>query len=60
MVEIEIGTMNQQCLDRRIADFDTLTNELNAWQQRRNQQKASIRWMFSLKKTYPNSSELLE
>jgi len=48
MVEIEIGNMNQQCLDRRIADRETLISELEAWESRRNQQKASINWMFDV------------
>jgi hypothetical protein len=67
MVEIEIGNMNQQCLDRRIADIETLANELAAWQLRRNQKKDSIRWMFNLdkardklKNAYPHPSKLLE
>ena len=42
MVEIEIGTMNQQCLDRRISTMDDLTAELAACQDRRNKDKASI------------------
>ena len=46
MVEIEIGNMNQQCLDRRIPDEQTLRQELSAWETRRNQKRASIHWMF--------------
>lgn len=48
MVEIEIGNMNQQCLDRRIPDWDTLAQELAAWEARRNEAKASINWMFKV------------
>lgn len=48
MVEIEIGNMNQQCLDRRIPDWSTLERELAAWEKRRNRQKASINWMFNI------------
>ena len=50
MVEIEIGTMNQQCLDRRIATLDLLKTELAAWEKRRNQEKASITWLFDVDK----------
>lgn len=50
MVEIEIGNMNQQCLDRRIPDWDNLINELAAWEKSRNEEKATIRWMFDLSK----------
>jgi hypothetical protein len=35
MVEIEIGNMNQQCLDRRISNWEMLKNELSAWQGNR-------------------------
>jgi len=48
MVEIEIGNMNQQCLDRRIPDWDTLMKELAAWEARRNDAQASINWMFKV------------
>jgi transposase len=48
MVEIEIGNMNQQCLDRRIGDRETLISELAAWEQRRNNKNASINWMFDV------------
>ena len=40
--------MNQQCLDRRMGDRDFLISELKAWEKRRNQQKASINWMFDV------------
>ena len=42
MVEIEIGNMNQQCLDRRIDSMDLLESELAAWETRRNRERASI------------------
>ena len=50
MVEIEIGNMNQQCLDRRIDSMDLLESELAAWETRRNEEKASINWMFDVDK----------
>ena len=50
MVEIEIGNMNQQCLDRRISGAETLKKELAAWETSRNNEKATIRWMFDLSK----------
>ncbi len=49
MVEIEIGVLSGQCLNRRIADPEMLRDEVAAWQERRNQEGASIKWMFSLK-----------
>ena len=48
MVEIEIGNMNQQCLDRRISSWDKLQSELVAWETRRNEAGASIKWMFNV------------
>lgn len=50
MVEIEIGNMNQQCLDRRIADWEMLKKELSIWEEARNNEKATIKWMFDLDK----------
>jgi transposase len=48
MVEIEIGVMVKQCLDRRIADKPTLISEIAAWERRRNAAKARINWMFTV------------
>jgi transposase len=46
MVEIEISVLASQCLDRRIPDRIALEREVAAWQNRRNAQKARIKWMF--------------
>ena len=35
MVEIEIGVLRGQCLDRRIDNKDYILSEIAAWQQRR-------------------------
>jgi transposase len=48
MVEIEIGVMVGQCLDRRIPDKATLIREIAAWEVRRNTEKAGIKWMFTI------------
>ena len=48
MVEIEIGVMVDQCLDRRIPDKATLIKEIAAWERRRNAEKARIEWMFTI------------
>ena len=40
MVEIEIGVMVSQCLDRRIPDKATLVSEIAAWERRRNAEGA--------------------
>ena len=47
MAEIEIGSLNKQCLDRRIGDMETLRAEVAAWVARRNLEGATIRWLFS-------------
>jgi len=48
MVEIEIGVLAGQCLDRRIPDMETLKREVDAWTGRRNASGARIRWFFDL------------
>lgn len=48
MVEIEIGVLVRQCLDRRIGDRVTLSREISAWQRQRNHEAARIRWLFGI------------
>ena len=50
MVEIEIGVLKGQCLDRRIESYDRLVAEIDAWQSQRNRSGARINWMFSTEK----------
>jgi transposase len=50
MVEIEIGVLRTQCLDRRLDSQHHLINEIAAWEQRRNASGARINWMFSTDK----------
>ena len=47
MVEIEIGVLRSQCLDRRIEDRNTLEAEIDAWLCQRNADRARIKWMFT-------------
>jgi transposase len=47
MVEIEIGVLRSQCLDRRIESRDSLIAEVAAWENQRNNSGARINWMFS-------------
>jgi hypothetical protein len=47
MVEIEIGVLRGQCLDRRIGERDQLESEIAAWQKQRNESGARIKWMFT-------------
>jgi hypothetical protein len=48
MVEIEIGVMVQQCLDRRIPEKATLVAAIAAWEQQRNREHAHINWVFTV------------
>jgi len=64
MVEIELGILSEQCLDRRIPDEGTLRREIAAWVGARNEQRATVHWRFDipdartkLARLYPNLSE---
>src|SRR5262245_34299913 len=48
MAEIELGVLTGQCLDRRIDNQPYLTAEVAAWEARRNQEEAKIRWTFTV------------
>lgn len=50
MVEIEIGVLRMQCLDRRIGDRERLESEIAAWERQRNASGARIEWMFTADK----------
>ena len=50
MVEIEIGVLRGQCLDRRIATRAQLVAEIAAWERQRNASGARIKWMFTTEK----------
>ena len=60
MAESELGVLATQCLDRRIPDKQTLTNEVAAWKTNRNKHHAKADWQFTtadarvkLKRLYP-------
>ena len=61
MVEIELSVLHRQCLNRRIADRQTLQSELEAWVKHRNSVAATTDWQFTtadarikLKHLYPS------
>lgn len=67
MVEVEIGVLRGQCLDRRIATQRRLVSEIAAWEQQRNASGARIKWMFTTEKArvkmgraYPEPATLRE
>lgn len=63
MAEIELSILERQCLDPRIPDEATLKAEVGAYEERRNAEKATIDWRFTLddartklKRLYPSPS----
>jgi hypothetical protein len=48
MVEIEIGVMVAQCLDRRIPSKEKWVSEIKAWERRRNREKTKNKWLFTV------------
>jgi len=61
MAETEIGILTGQCLDRRIDQTEVLCREVSAWENDRNDAKATINWRFTiadarvkLKNIYPS------
>jgi transposase len=64
MAECEFAVLTQQCLDRRLPDIATLSQEIAAWQAPRNRHHTRIKWGFSttdarvkLKRLYPSVSD---
>ena len=60
MAEIELSVLSRQCLNRRLPDQETLTQEVAAWEQARNAEQVTIDWQFTannarvkLKRLYP-------
>src|SRR3954452_19228217 len=67
MVEIEIGVLKGQCLDRRIDNRAELEREIAAWERERNAAGARVNWMFTTEKArtkmgraYPKPSAALD
>lgn len=50
MVEIEIGVLRTQCLDRRIGERTELESEIAIWERRRNASRDKIDWLFNCDK----------
>ena len=60
MAESELSVLSGQCLDRRIPDKQTLTEEVAAWEHARNKKHVKADWQFTtadarvkLKRLYP-------
>jgi transposase len=61
VAEMELSVVARQCLDRRIADLETLRREVAAWVATRNAAVVKVDWQFTtadarvkLKKLYPS------
>ena len=61
MAESELSVLSGQCLDRRIADKQTLVEEVAAWEASRNKNHTKADWQFTtadarvkLKRLYPS------
>jgi len=60
IAEVELSVLTSHCLDRRLADLETMQNEIKAWQQERNTKQKGVDWRFTtedacirLKRLYP-------
>ena len=61
MAEIELNVLNKQCLNRRIDNIEIVREEVEAWQEHRNNKDSKINWQFTskdsrikLKRLYPS------
>ena len=47
MAEIELSVLDRQVLDQRLNSLEHANQEVEAWQERRNQEQAKISWRFT-------------
>ena len=47
MAEIELNVLTGQCLNRRIDDIEVVREEVQAWQEARNNKNAKVNWQFT-------------
>jgi hypothetical protein len=64
MAECELSVLSRQCLARRLASIEEVTQEVASWQSRRGQRNTTIRWQFTtadarikLRRLYPEVRE---
>jgi hypothetical protein len=60
VAEIELSVLTRQCLDRRIGGAEELRQEVDAWEEERNDRGVEVRWRFTttdarvkLRRLYP-------
>jgi len=63
MAEIELHVLNGQCLNRHLSTMNKVIEEVEAWEEQRNNKNAKINWQFTneqarikLKSLYPSYS----
>ena len=61
MAEIELHVLNGQCLNRHISTIEKIKDEVEAWQNHRDNRNNKINWQFTnsnarikLKRLYPS------
>lgn len=61
MAEIELSTMERQCLSRRLSSREAVADEVGPWERERNERETSVKWRFTtgdarikLKSLYPS------
>ncbi len=64
VAEIELNVLNGQCLNRRIDEIETVRQEVQAWQEKRDSLEAKVNWQFTnedarikLQRLYPTLDE---
>ncbi len=50
IAEVELSVMSKQCFGRRIASMHHVGTEIKAWEKRRNNEGAQIKWRFTTEK----------
>jgi transposase len=48
MVEIELGVLSRQCLERRLGAIEVVRREVAPWEQQRNEARATVNWRFQI------------
>ena len=56
MAEIEIGILERECLNRRIANQEEMVDQIKAWTEYKNKQKMKINWSFTKRDAYKKLS----
>jgi hypothetical protein len=58
IAEIELNLLQNQCLNRRIGDIETIKRESKAWEESKNRNSKKIDWHFSVNDARVNHKRL--